>query len=74
MIKGRYNQVGRPRMKARITLVETSKSISDEFLISTGTPITLIPQELAEEIGWSRPALPPTQFLRSGQPIMGWPT
>ena len=25
MIKGRYDQVGRPRMKARITLVETSQ-------------------------------------------------
>ena len=31
-------------------------------------------KKLTEEIGWSRPALPPTQFIRSGQPIMGWPT
>ena len=23
---------------------------------------------------WSRPARLPTQFIRSGQPVIGWPT
>ena len=75
MIKGRYDQQGQPRMTAGIALTGTSRThtVNEEFIISTGTPITLIPQRLAEELDWVRPAgAPREKFRLSSSLLTGW--
>ena len=75
MIQGSYDQKGQPRVNARVSLtgLRENRTIQEEFAISTGTPMTLIPQRLAEELGWIRPGYPPTQqFRRSERKLTGW--
>lgn len=69
MIRGRYDEQGQPRVKATANLHSSSGQSDLDFLISTGTSVTMIPRATAQEMGWEQSGEPNARIAFRGIPI-----
>ena len=72
MIQGYYDDQHRPRLEAQVSMERDGPSARAEFILSTGTPRTLLPAETALRLGWQQPEEPAEDFRMSAMMVRGW--